>query len=153
MALSRWREREGTRAAGRVRVDERPNIANARHLRRERATEVEKRLWQALRNRQVAQAKFRRQYTLGNDILDFVCLEHGLVIELDGGQHAKPETALRDEVRSEWLKGRGLRVLRFWNNDVSDNLEGVLSAIAGALAEPPSPQTPLPRAGEGLMEK
>ncbi len=134
-----------------MRVERRPNIPIARALRRERATEVEKRLWLELRDRRLCGAKFRRQYTLGRYILDFVCLERQLVIELDGGQHGEPVGAAADEERTNWLKAQGFRVLRYWNNDVTENLAGVLANIAEALNQPPSPQPPLPPAGEGLQ--
>ena len=97
-----------------------------------------------MRGKQLLGAKFRRQHPLGPYVLDFVCLEAGLVVELDGGQHVGNE---RDSVRDAWLANRGLRVLRFWNNDVMSNIDGVLSAVMAALDSPP-PQ-PSPSKGEG----
>ena len=108
-------------------------IMASRHARALRAnqTEAETRLWQSLRDRQLAGAKFRRQTPVGPYIADFVCLAAKLIVELDGGQHA--ENAEADAVRTAWLEGRGFRVLRFWNNDVLVNTEGVLEEILAAL--------------------
>jgi very-short-patch-repair endonuclease len=118
----------------------------ARRLRTEQ-TEVERRLWLELRDRRLLGCKFRRQVPLGPYIVDFVCKERGLVIELDGGQHADDPD---DERRTADLEEAGWRVLRFWNNEVSENLEGMLERIAEALREDVSPHpTPLPQAGEG----
>jgi len=105
-------------------------IERSRRLRRD-ATRAEKRLWSALRDRQLGDAKFRRQHPLGRYIVDFFCLECALVIELDGGQHAKQRQA--DEARDAWLASQGYRVLRFWNHDVLTNTEGVLLSIEQAL--------------------
>jgi very-short-patch-repair endonuclease len=104
--------------------------SRARHLRISQ-TEVEKRLWYRLRNRQICGCKFRRQESIGRYIVDFACFERSLVIELDGGQHAA-ETA-KDESRTRWLESQGYFVLRFWNNDVIDNIDGVLDRIAEEL--------------------
>jgi very-short-patch-repair endonuclease len=97
---------------------------------RSRMTDAERKLWYALRDRRFAGFKFRRQVPLGNFIADFVCYEHRLVIEVDGGQHAE---SLRDERRDRWFAANGFRVLRFWNNEVLSNLEGVMIALAEAL--------------------
>ena len=107
-------------------------VAFSRRLRRD-ATDAERRLWQALRSRQVGDAKFRRQRPVGPYIVDFVCLEHRLVVELDGGQHARNGES--DRRRDAWLARQGYRMLRFWNNDVLDNTEGVLTRIAEALKD------------------
>ena len=112
----------------------------ARQLRRNQ-THVEQRLWQALRARNFAGAKFRRQLAIGRHVVDFACPSHRLIVELDGGQHAAQMT--RDEMRSRALAAHGYRVIRFWNNDVNDNLAGVLDTIESALVDP-SPQ-PSPR--------
>ncbi|MBE7471163.1 MAG: DUF559 domain-containing protein [Anaerolineales bacterium] len=124
--------------------------ARARELRRN-ATDAEKLLWQLLRNRQLAGAKFRRQYPLGGFILDFYCHEARLALELDGSQHAQPEQAQYDAARTQALTAEGIRVLRFWNNEVLQQTESVLEAIWEAVANQvrsPSPLTPLPK-GEG----
>jgi crossover junction endodeoxyribonuclease RuvC len=110
-----------------------PNqIAHARDLRRD-GTEVEKRLWRSLSNQQLG-VKFRRQAPVLNYIADFLCHEVRLIVELDGGQHAD---SVYDERRTEMLEQAGFRVLRFWNNEVNENLEGVLQTIGCAIA--PSP--------------
>jgi len=129
-------------------------IARARRLRRD-ATDAEQRLWYRLRSRQIAAVKFIRQERIGPYIVDFVCREQRLIIEVDGGQHATDE---RDAVRENWLRDRGFSVLRFWNNDVLANTEGVLESIAAALTEiarsptrgeAPSPRPSPPEGGEG----
>lgn len=120
-------------------------IERARTLRTERATEAEMRLWSKLRSRQVAGAKFRRQHPLGPYVLDFVCLERTLVIELDGGQHAEPAQAAHDEGRTYYLEAEGFEVLRFWNNEVLENIEGVWDTICVRLTQRPSPPGPLSR--------
>jgi len=90
-------------------------------------------LWRRLRNRQLAGAKFRRQHAVGRFILDFYCYEAGLAIELDGGGHAEKEQADYDRERTAELKSKGVRVIRFWDNEVLQNMEGVLDAILDAL--------------------
>jgi very-short-patch-repair endonuclease len=109
-------------------------LERARGLRRD-STDVEKLLWSRLRARQVSGAKFRRQVWLAGYIADFLCAEARLVIELDGGQHALHVE--RDVLRTAALAGEGYRVLRFWNHEVIDNLEGVMATIAQALPLPP----------------
>jgi very-short-patch-repair endonuclease len=90
--------------------------------------------------------KFKRQHPVGPYIVDFICLAHRLVVEADGGQHADRG---QDRVRDAFLAERGLRVLRFWNDDILKDTESVLEAIRLAVGEAPSPLTPLPQAGEG----
>ena len=104
----------------------------ARALRRD-LTDAERLIWCRLRNRGLYGHKFRRQHPVGPYVVDFVCIEERLVVEIDGGQHA--EQAARDEMRSVFLKAKGYRVLRFWNNEVMANIEGVLAAIAAALGQ------------------
>ncbi len=100
-------------------------------LLREDQTDVERRVWYAVRDRQIDGAKFRRQMPVGPYIADFACPSRRLIVELDGGQHADARS--RDEARARFLASQGYRVLRFWNNEVTDNLEGVLAAICAAL--------------------
>jgi len=97
-------------------------------------TEAEKRLWTVLRRQQVEGYRFRRQAPIGRYIVDFVCLRRRLVVEVDGGQHATRGQA--DAARTAWLESQGFRVLRFWNNDVLGNTNGVVEAIRQALREP-----------------
>ena len=106
-------------------------------------TEAEKALWRHLRQKQVADARFRRQHPIDRYVVDFVCLEARLVIEVDGGQHATADESARDA----YLRERGYRVLRFWNNEVLGNVAGVLTVIAAALVDPPP--HPSPARGEG----
>jgi len=119
-------------------------LSRARRLRRDQ-TDVEQRLWHALRGRRFGGIKFRRQMPVGHHVVDFACPVRHLIVELDGGQHATQSAS--DEARSRVLEAAGYRVLRFWNNDVSENLAGVLTAIEAALG--PSPQPSPPDGGEG----
>lgn len=124
------------------------HTAKARILR-DKQTAAEQLLWSRLRNRQLGGWKFRRQHGIGPYILDFVCLEAGLVVEVDGGQHAAQHAY--DESRSEFLRSQGLTVLRFWNNEVLEQTEAVLERVCAILASP-SP-LPSPRRGEGGIVK
>ncbi len=94
-------------------------------------TDAEKRLWSRLRQRQLGGHKFRRQCPLGRYIVDFVCLDAFLVVEVDGGQHA--EAKEYDAKRSAWLQSQGFHVLRFWNNDVLKHTEAVTQVIYNQL--------------------
>jgi very-short-patch-repair endonuclease len=100
-------------------------------------TVAERKLWRGLRMRQIHNFKFRRQFSLGNYIVDFVCLEARLIIEVDGGQHADDEYG--DAKRDAWLESQGFRVMRYWNNQVLNELDAVMADIARALdaASPP----------------
>ena len=119
-------------------------VERARRLRKE-STDAETRLWLHLRAHRYGGYKFKRQQPIGPYIVDFACFDARLVIEVDGGQHA--EAAPSDSVRDAWLFGQGFRVLRFWNNEVLGNTEGVIQRIALSLQNP-SPQ-PSPTRGEG----
>ncbi|NJD89768.1 MAG: endonuclease domain-containing protein, partial [Betaproteobacteria bacterium] len=112
------------------------HTAFARSLRRA-PTEAENRLWYYLRDRRLSGAKFRRQVPIGPYVVDFLCVTASLIVEADGGQHS--ERAGYDEERTRYLEARGYRVVRFWNNDVIGNIEGVMQAIAMALTPDPSP--------------
>ena len=96
----------------------------ARTLRKNQ-TDAERKLWHHLRAREFESIKFRRQQPIGRFIADFVSFEKKLVIELDGGQH----TEEMDKQRDLWLKEQGFRILRFWDNDVFQNMDGVLEEI------------------------
>jgi len=100
----------------------------ARNLRRKQ-TDAERKLWLILRSRQFENSKFRRQEPIGKYIVDFVSLERELIIELDGGQHNQQSEMEKDEVRTKWLEKKGFRVIRFWNNDVLQNIDGVAYKI------------------------
>ena len=110
----------------------------ARHLRNN-PTEAEQKLWSRLRRKQLHGYRFRRQRPIGPYIVDFVCLEALLIIEVDGGQHA--EQVAKDEARTRFLQKEWLRVIRFWNNEVLANTEGVLEAILHDLTSPPQDQS------------
>lgn len=113
-------------------------------------TDAERKLWASLRAHKLDGVQFRRQQPIGPYITDFYCAKARLIIEVDGGQHAHQENVQRDEKRTKWLEERGFKVLRFWNNDVISNLEGVLTIIRGAIRETPPPQ-PSPSRGEGAQ--
>lgn len=126
---------------------------NARTLRKQ-LTDAEQLLWRRLRKRQLNGHRFRRQHPVGRYIVDFVSLESKLIVELDGSQHQEQQQY--DIQRDEWLQPQGYSVLRFWNNQVMNELNHVLEAILNTL--PPSqssPSTgeevvvPSPRQGEG----
>ncbi|MPZ39472.1 MAG: DUF559 domain-containing protein [Rhizobiales bacterium] len=116
--------------------------SRARLLRRN-LTDAERIIWNAVRAHRMAGASFRRQTPIGPHIVDFVCHDANLVIEVDGGQHFEPEHIRRDSRRDAFLSSKGYRVLRFNNHDVMTNRQGVLETIAAAIAHTPSP--PLPR--------
>jgi very-short-patch-repair endonuclease len=107
--------------------------SRARKLRKN-LTDVENKLWSRLRGRQLSGVKFRRQHPIGPFIVDLCCVERGLVVELDGGQHAERNTA--DERRTRLVERFGYRVLRFWDNEVLSNLDGVLERINEVLEGP-----------------
>ncbi|MGE0420924.1 MAG: endonuclease domain-containing protein [Reyranellaceae bacterium] len=124
-------------------------VQRARSLRKN-LTDAERRVWFALRDRRFAGWKFRRQVPFDRYILDFVCFDARLVVEIDGGQH--DERTEYDARRSAHLKQNGFRVLPFWNNEVLQNLDGVLTMIDLNLrtdSNTPSPSTPLPRGERG----
>ncbi|MFL9842175.1 DUF559 domain-containing protein [Sphingomonas sp. ST-64] len=114
-------------------------LERARQMRSE-MTQPERELWIALRAKRFDGIKFTRQVVIGPYIADFVCRSRKLIIELDGATH---DDASRDDQRTTFLEGQGYRVVRFWNNDVMTNLEGVLDALSEALATAPLPN-PLP---------
>jgi very-short-patch-repair endonuclease len=111
----------------------------ARKLRKH-STDTEQHLWNHLRDRQMEGFKFRRQHAIGRYVVDFVNLEKKVVVEMDGGQHTLD---LGDKIRDEWLRAEGYKVLRFWDNQVLSDLEGVLETIREFLFTPhpdPLPQ-------------
>jgi very-short-patch-repair endonuclease len=122
----------------------RKGTARARTLRTA-STDAEHGLWTHLRARRLCDHKFRRQFPISGFVVDFVCLEAQLIVELDGGQHA--DAGERDARRTAVLERSGFRVLRFWNDDVLQRLDDVLEEILRQRAAPPSPQ-PLSRQRE-----
>ena len=131
--------------------------SKARQLRK-KSTDAEVALWRHLRNRQLAGCKFRRQVPIDPYVVDFVCFEQRLVIELDGGHHQSQ--AEDDKARTVWLENQGFRVLRYWNNEVLVNVDGVALSILEAIEHPhlsPLPSrerksSPSPLLGEGRDE-
>jgi len=115
-----------------VAVMKRPNTTLARTLRRD-STWAERVLWKHLRDRGVGGAKFRRQFGVGPYILDFYCAEAMLAVELDGDVHGQPQQERHDRRRDEFVADLGIKVLRFWNEEVRANLDGVLEEILRAV--------------------
>ena len=106
------------------------STVNARRMRKN-LTDAEKKLWRYLRLKNIEGSKFRRQHPIGKYIVDFVCLEMRLIVEVDGGQHG--EQIAYDNERTQWLESEGYRVLRFWNNEVLEDVEVVAEEIVQAL--------------------
>ena len=120
-------------------------VDRARRLRRD-ATDAEKRLWRALREKLPA-AKFRRQSPVGPFFADFLSFRLKLIVELDGGQHAEADAVEADARRTRYLEREGYTVLRFWNNEVLSNTDGVIAQISLSLGEREG--APQAREGEG----
>ena len=110
-------------------------------------TDAERILWQYLRNRQLRGMKFRRQQPVGRYTVDFICQEARLIVEADGGHHNEDSAAARDVERTRFLEQAGYCVLRFWNNEVQQNIEGVLVVIEQQLITPHP--NPLPQGERG----
>ena len=110
----------------------------ARQLR-QNSTDVEKLLWRRIRMWQLDGHKFRRQQPLGKYIVDFVCLEKRLIVELDGGQHAGRIDS--DSDRDDWLRSQGFIILRFWNHEVLENTQSVVEKIYKTLKSTPLPHS------------
>ena len=112
---------------------------------RKRPTEAEALLWKRLRAKQIEGLKFRRQEPIDKYIVDFICLQTRIIVEVDGGQHALEKD--RDAERDRYLRKQGFRILRFWNNEVLQNIDGVLEVIReNCLSHPPL--TPPVKGGE-----
>jgi len=122
-----------------------PSTGVARKLRRNE-TEAEKKLWRALRARQFLGLKFRRQSPVAGFIADFLCEEMRIIIEADGGQHADSPT---DADRTARLQAAGYHVIRYWNNEIMSNLEGVLEDLRGRFAAISEGRTPHPTLSQG----
>ena len=136
-----------------ARAEDRSDRTVRARALRGRMTNAECKLWFALRDRRFASFKFRRQVPVGPFIADFVCYGARVVVEVDGGQHADSTV---DRRRDKWFGAKGFLVLRFWNNDVLSNLEGVLSSILAVMRKrTPHPARaargrPSPARGEGI---
>ena len=135
-SLSRLRERAGVRV-------------HARDLRTA-STDAERLLWHHLRDRRLAGFKFRRQHPVAPYIADFACLEAGLIVELDGGQHFEAEAMAADRRRTQTLEAAGFTVLRFDNRQLLQETEAVLASIGDWLLTRHPHPSPLPQAGEGV---
>ncbi|MFZ2653228.1 MAG: endonuclease domain-containing protein [Burkholderiaceae bacterium] len=133
-SLSRSRERARVRA---------------RELRRT-SPDAEQKLWQRLRNRQLCGRKFRRQHPIDRYFADFACVEVGLIVELDGGQHCEPEAIRADDDRTAVLNAAGFQVLRFSDRDALAQTDAVMSSILNWLETYHPHPEPLPPAGEGV---
>ena len=129
---------------------DKPTLAKAKRLRRD-LTDAERRLWSILRDSKLEGAKFRRQQPIGPFIADFVCQDQKLIVEADGGQHQESAMDVR---RTAFLESKGYRLLRFWNNDILENLEGVAQLIATAVSTPHPAralrESPSPSRAEGI---
>jgi len=136
------RERVGVRAKEK-KYSPKELIENARDLRKTE-TKQEEILWYFLRNRNLNGYKFRRQHPVEHFIADFACLEANLIIELDGGQHNEDKSIKYDDARSKFLESKGFKIIRFWNNEINENLEGVLESILNNLTERCLHPNPLP---------
>jgi very-short-patch-repair endonuclease len=122
-------------------------VPRARRLRRDQ-TMAERKLWWRLRELPISTSHFRRQATVGPYYIDFACHQRRLAIELDGGQHAFPQRVASDVKRTAYLRSQGYRVLRFWNDEILHNIDGVLTVILAASEQqsPPTPDPSPPRA-------
>ena len=109
-------------------------MSRASYLRRN-ATEAERKLWRILRNRNFDSYKFRRQHAIDEYILDFYCAAARLVVEVDGGGHGYPTNERRDLARTQRLQAKGIRVLRFWNHQICEDIDAVRDTIWTALQE------------------
>lgn len=100
----------------------------ARVLRKD-STIQERRLWNLLKNHQFYGLKFKRQHPIGEYIVDFICKEAKIIIEVDGGQHNENENIEADKIRTKYLESKGYKVIRFWNNEVYENIDGVIKRL------------------------
>ena len=114
-------------------------LKSKRKILRLTQTEFETKIWNIVRGKKINGLKFFRQYSIGKYILDFYCPAERLAIEIDGGQHNEARQHAHDENRSKFLKTKNIRILRFWNNDISDNLEGAYEKILQTINNSPIP--------------
>ena len=117
-------------------------VEDRRRNLRNQQTEAERIFWNIVRGRKFSNLKFRRQFSIGSYILDFYCPEIGLAVEIDGGQHAT--NIEYDRARTESINRLGIRVVRFWNNDITKNASGVYDELARIVATPPDLTLPSP---------
>ena len=122
--------------AFRGREEKKANLVHARSMRHQPVA-PEKKFWSRVRDRHLGGHKFKRQVLIGSYIADFVCIERKLIVELDGGQHA--ERRVYDEKRDAFLRAQGFRVMRVWNIDLLENIDGVMDMVLSELDRSPSP--------------
>lgn len=118
---------------------------NARNLRKN-MTKQERKLWNVIKNNQFYGYKFLRQYIIGQYIIDFICREKKIIIEIDGGQHNEEQNIIYDKKRTEFLENLGYKVVRFWNNDIN-NIEGIYQKLQDVFGIKKAPTLTLPRKG------
>lgn len=111
----------------------RKNLGKISKTLRSNQTPWEAKLWNYLRGNRLAGFKFKRQVPIGQFVVDFCCHEKRLIIELDGGHHNKGAESQADKLRQRYLESVGYKVLRFWNNDIDENMEGIYQVIKEAL--------------------
>lgn len=111
------------------------NTTEKARILRKNMTKQERILWTFLRKKNINNLKFRRQYPIGNYIVDFICNEKKLIIEIDGGQHNENKNITYDQERTKYLESKGYKVIRFWNNDIDNNIEEVYLDILKHLDE------------------
>ena len=144
---------EAGRGSEGVRFTRMPVMTRRARRLRKTMTAEEKRLWWRLRREQISGLSFRRQHPVGPYVLDFFCPSIQLAVELDGGQHNFISTQNRDARRTAWLNSRDITVLRFWNNDVLRNMDGVLDEITrvshSLILRQQTPSLTLPLTGGG----
>ncbi len=144
---------EAGRGSGGSHFARTPVITQRARRLRKTMTEAEKRLWWRLRREQMNGLNFRRQHPIGPYVLDFYCPFIQLAVELDGGQHNFIAAQRKDERRTNWLNAKGVTVLRFWNNDVMGNMEGVLLEVMrvseSLVSRRQTPSLTLPLSGGG----
>ncbi len=147
-ARSALRPRSGARQVGRgekhtwAPTPVPPALLQAARDLRQQMTDAEQCLWQCLRGKQLDGFHFRKQHPIARFVLDFYCPAVRLAIEIDGAQHNTAPERASDEERTRWLNARGIRVLRFWNHEVLQDLPGVLQRVWDALHLPPSSPPP-----------
>ena len=124
------------------------SVPVARKLRK-RLTDAERRIWSRLRLRQLDGMKFRRQAPIDQYVVDFLCLEKRLIVEIDGGQH----TVQSDKERTDWLESQGFTIVRIWNNEALQNTEGAVERIPRRLRAGPPPTPARPRKGGGALTR
>ena len=119
---------------------------NARNLRKNMTTQ-ERKLWNIIKNKQFYNYKFLRQYVIGGYIVDFICREEKIIVEIDGGEHNQNENIKYDKNRNKYLENLGYKVVRFWNNEIDDNIEGVYRKLQEIFMIKTAPTLTLPRKG------